>query len=838
MAAPERRAGMYDKMEEFKQMLDGNDELRQRMNEAAAAFNGDISDNRAVFEGIIVPVSKEAGIVLDYDKVLAETKNDALLTDEELEAVAGGAGAIYQKVVCGALAAMMVFSTVPTAAIAKGGATQRRPAATQTIAGKDGAKKDEADKSEQATSGEDSANKKRTDKKAAAKKDGKSKKGAKADKNGSAKAKASGKAQSKPPKSVAQKDVSAAQASDGTNERINTAKAEKILSKYSAGFSNDDIALPKGLEADDEGIKLTSAAPASVVQAAQDSGEADGVKEVDYSAGKLAYVNDDSEKVMAYGKNFYGLIKSCVSADFEGIFSSGADFLKLIGVLEKDADDPSNADLMKEMGDLKNLVESMSNRLDDTSRQTYQNRLTVFDNAVGALGIECEVVEQMYAKAYRLAEERGLLNQDNKEALEAPGELELPAKPEGPKLPAEPAEPTLPAKPELSSSAESQRSSQSDEGVSLVGGECDSLAAEHERAIAEWQAECDRLTTEYADAVAAWKAECRRLKAEYNKAVANWKSECKRLKAEHKKAEADYKKAKEDYENAKESAGKDIDTILVKLMRDEDAKGNRDFRDYAQYASDIRHNFETVAVECAKKEGASPFTAFDSYWNLYFNWETQGYYLRQAYRTRAQYTLKRAYALLGLHYGFAANPNDPTAAKPLTKALRDALNGIDALPAGTDPATVNADGEYAVKCLINGRTAKRGGAHFFAEGNMLSEDQAKQYVSRLHGKNVKEDLQLAGLYSPKMDADFVQCPDGKSWWRVAGIGIRAERSDATTKLQRFFGADNYHHFWTRILNWDGSLQTVKTGDDEGKCLGFNPAYHCLSSLTYWWFDFA
>ena len=150
---------------------------------------------------------------------------------------------------------------------------------------------------------------------------------------------------------------------------------------------------------------------------------------------------------------------------------------------------------------------------------------------------------------------------------------------------------------------------------------------------------------------------------------------------------ADYQAAHDEW---KRNEG-DSSNALVTLMRDEDQRGNRDFRDISSLVNSIRQNFETVAVECAKQGGSSPFYAFDSYWAMHFNFDTQGYFLRQAYRTNAEAQLKRAYAILGVYYDIpnAANTGED---EPYTAALKSALNGIDAQPAGANPETLRGRG--------------------------------------------------------------------------------------------------------------------------------------------------
>ena len=95
----------------------------------------------------------------------------------------------------------------------------------------------------------------------------------------------------------------------------------------------------------------------------------------------------------------------------------------------------SNADLSEDIRELHSLLNGMSNRLDEGGKQIYQNRLTPFDNAVGALNVECAKVEKMYRAGYQLALERGLIDPDE------------PTAPEPEKMPEEPGPVVLPEEP-------------------------------------------------------------------------------------------------------------------------------------------------------------------------------------------------------------------------------------------------------------------------------------------------------------------------------------------------------------------------------------------------------
>ena len=341
--------------------------------------------------------------------------------------------------------------------------------------------------------------------------------------------------------------------------------------------------------------------------------------------------------------------------------------------------------------------------------------------------------------------------------------------------------------------------------------------SQYRQAHAAWEAECEPLRAEHDNEIEKWQAECDRLNAEHDQAVADWKAECEATEKRNEQAMADYEAAHKKWED---DYG-DLSKILVTLCRDEDAAGNPDFRDYSDMVSDIRQNFILVAVECAKPEASSPFYAYDSYWDLYFNWHTEGYYLRQAYRSNAEYQLNRAYALLGIHYDLArAIEKDPD--EPLTTQLQDALNGIAALPAGTDPATINSTGSFEVLCNINGKTATKGQGGGAENFSYASDDQINEYVKRLHGNSVLDDLRLAGLYNPAME-DWWNDAEGRGWFAPCGLAFRAER-----------GSSRAH---ARILTWDGKVVSKATATKADDHWSVYTDWGPDGVGTYWWFTF-
>ena len=643
-----------------------------------------------------------------------------------------------------------------------------------------------------------------------------------------------------------------AQGADNGNE---SAPVEQVVDqkaldqiKYKADFKMSDIALPKGIVATKEGLKATKAAAPELSAALADGGGFinwdNSSTAVDYVVGKLGYVDESAAKVGKLGKSLFDVIKGGATGDLEGVLSGCRAFLQLTGAVEAEDEGPTNADLMNEIKDLNTLLQGMCDQLDANTKQTYQNRLTVFDNAIGGLNMECGRVETMIQKAYEIAESKGLLNQKEPEK---PTLTELPAEPAAPEMPSEPTAPELPAEPTLELSEEPKHPSNfypnderwdfmADDWYRRYGidqmhytidyqcrvsmwkqahaaweAECDGLRADYEKAHADWQAECDRLNADFEKAHADWQAECDRLNAEHEKAHTDWQAECERIKADNEKLEADYKAA-----HAEWKKDSNISRVITKVMRDENAAGNTDFQDYSSFMTSIRQNFETVATECAKKGGASPFHAFDSYWALHFNFDTQGYYLRQAYRTAAEYQLKRAYSLMGIYFDIptaveeSIKKNNGENKEPYTVALQAALKGIEALPAGTSPEDVRGETSASglhlyYKAPVHSYTLNRDFKRSLClwslasvgDGNHFTDKEIAAYCKRLHGRTVAEDLKLAGIMHEDIEgwnAFFVSHNHKERVSRESyvGLGVRhkVEKGTWNTYYLPFDATDN------------------------------------------------
>ena len=81
----------------FMELLNTDEELQHKVKAATETYAGDKADEKAVFEGILAPIAKEAGYEFTFADAeeLAKSSEDVELSDDDLGAVAGGAGGCF-----------------------------------------------------------------------------------------------------------------------------------------------------------------------------------------------------------------------------------------------------------------------------------------------------------------------------------------------------------------------------------------------------------------------------------------------------------------------------------------------------------------------------------------------------------------------------------------------------------------------------------------------------------------------------------------------------------------------------------------------------------------------
>ena len=78
----------------FEELLREDEALKAKLDAATAAYAGDASDDKAVFEAIVAPLAEEAGLPFTYEEG-KKAYGQRELSDAELDSVAGGGGFCY-----------------------------------------------------------------------------------------------------------------------------------------------------------------------------------------------------------------------------------------------------------------------------------------------------------------------------------------------------------------------------------------------------------------------------------------------------------------------------------------------------------------------------------------------------------------------------------------------------------------------------------------------------------------------------------------------------------------------------------------------------------------------
>ena len=191
------------------------------------------------------------------------------------------------------------------------------------------------------------------------------------------------------------------------------------------------------------------------------------------------------------------------------------------------------------------------------------------------------------------------------------------------------------------------------------------------------------------------------------------------------------------------------------------------FQDFESYVNDLRVNFNEVAGAVAAPEAHNPILRYDKCWNNSFNFETQGYYLRQAYRSSIAYQLTRAFSLLEI----CGNIFDPGTSGDPYALYGNYVMAMDALanmPAGQRPEDINrsaagteGNGQFRVycptfNCDITGLSLQ----HRIA-ANEVPDEQLEEFAARLHGRSLEEEFRLAGLWGNGTTGEWTLASGGE-----------------------------------------------------------------------------
>jgi hypothetical protein len=243
----------------------------------------------------------------------------------------------------------------------------------------------------------------------------------------------------------------------------------------------------------------------------------------------------------------------------------------------------------------------------------------------------------------------------------------------------------------------------------------------------------------------------------------------------------------------------DYNYDLVEYIEKLEAAGGRKnsaFKGFTKHMENLTSDFTKVTGEVGDPNRSGPVATYDKYWNLYFNYDTEGYYLRKSYRANIEYELKRAFGLLEIYYNVFA-PATKGNYRSYNNDLWKALERLENQDAGTSPADPNllyykdfeAGHLYTgkpVRCNTFDKSIAMVKVTSSEKGNNVGSDVLEEYVQRLHGRSVEDDLELAGLARAYTDYyNFYH------WWYkggpyhyepcIHGIGLNATGNTKTCK---------------------------------------------------------
>ncbi len=182
-----------------------------------------------------------------------------------------------------------------------------------------------------------------------------------------------------------------------------------------------------------------------------------------------------------------------------------------------------------------------------------------------------------------------------------------------------------------------------------------------------------------------------------------------------------------------------------------------------------------------------------------------------------KYELKRAFGLLEIYYN-VFDPNTSGNYESYNTDLWKALERLEGQDAGTSP-----EGELShkgfdsrwffpgpVRCNTFGKQIEAIRITYSASGNNVGTDALDEYVQRLHGRTVEDDLKLAGLWR---DSWAWKKGDGSYTYSPHGLAFNGTYKNDTNKADIIaYGSGQIYKQQTTFANYS----YFKVFDDDEK----------------------
>lgn len=253
---------------------------------------------------------------------------------------------------------------------------------------------------------------------------------------------------------------------------------------------------------------------------------------------------------------------------------------------------------------------------------------------------------------------------------------------------------------------------------------------------------------------------------------------------------------------ANDKEWEDYNKQLVKQITAISKDPQHEYYDYFKSFDEKYHELErlysNVTASMSFADNKNPLYIFDQLCTLTYNYDIIAYSSRAAYRSNIEYTLKRALSYILIYYG--CNPDNSQCQKN-SQYYSDAMKQMDAR-AVTEPG-------HVLYCYtIDKQTVNS--TCYFTTGNStyayptynlnLSESQKSDFVTRMYGRTLREELTLAKF-------SYI----GK----YLGLSLSFERHNDGS--WSFWDVRHYTNCYADVIKWDdtGISKKVKTWYENG-----------------------
>lgn len=212
----------------------------------------------------------------------------------------------------------------------------------------------------------------------------------------------------------------------------------------------------------------------------------------------------------------------------------------------------------------------------------------------------------------------------------------------------------------------------------------------------------------------------------------------------------------------------DLINGIQELEKQSEGTVDTTFKDFSKTYDTLISQYNAVVNAVKKIDSHNPMALYDKYCTLIYNFLKQTYPARMAQRLNIDYALRAAFANIALWYGCNFSNSSLNTAKQSLNAFEDLAINVDGVDgdhddffvyAGQDGSALEETSNYAVfhhtgntnYCMILGVVIhdnfvwkRYDGEKAFDNYTNMDDDQINEFINRMQGKTIDEELTLAG----------------------------------------------------------------------------------------------